>query len=113
MRTYTGHYAIGVASVNLNRCCLCLHFCCIALGPQPVGVQCPITSSLGEFPGYGDWLRYPGLPPVLVSIAFSPSPSISRCFHIHSPPAIRFHQCFLFTTDVSAPIRSTLHLITF
>src|SRR6218665_3418272 len=43
----------------------------ITLGLQPVGVQCPITSSLCEFPGYWDWLRYPGLPPVLVSIAFS------------------------------------------
>src|SRR6218665_439025 len=42
----------------------------ISSSPQPVGVQCPITSSLGEFPGYWDWLRYPGLPPVLVSIAF-------------------------------------------
>src|SRR6218665_1722224 len=25
---------------------------CISLGQQPVGVQCPLTSSLGEFPGY-------------------------------------------------------------
>ena len=31
---------------------------CIILGPQAVGVQCPITYSLGEFPGYWDWLRY-------------------------------------------------------
>src|SRR6218665_346160 len=59
-----------------------LHFLlyCISLGPQPVGVQCPLTSSLGEFTGYWDWLRYPGLLPVLVSIAFPLSPSISRCF---------------------------------
>src|SRR6218665_364134 len=35
----------------------------------PVGVQCPLTASVGEFPGYWDWLRYPGLSPVLVSIA--------------------------------------------
>src|SRR6218665_3995051 len=48
-----------------------VHFFGITLGLQPVGVQCPITSSLCEFPGYWDWLRYPGLPPVLVSIAFS------------------------------------------
>ena len=61
---------------------------CITLGPQPVGVQCPLTSSLGEFPGYWDWLRYPMLPPVLVSIAFSSSPSLSRCFSIHFSPAI-------------------------
>src|SRR6218665_897090 len=35
----------------------------------PVGVQCPISSSLGEFPSYWDWLWCPGLLPVLVSIA--------------------------------------------
>src|SRR6218665_386781 len=33
---------------------------CITLSPQLVGVQCPINSPLGEFPGYWDWLRYPG-----------------------------------------------------
>ena len=47
----------------------------------------------------------------VVSIAFSPSPSISRCISIHSSPAIGFHLCFFFTTDVSAPIRSTHHLL--
>src|SRR6218665_1965712 len=36
---------------------------------MPVGVQCPISSSLGEFPSYWDWLWCPGLSPVLVSIA--------------------------------------------
>src|SRR6218665_552742 len=41
------------------------------MGPMPVGVQCPLTSSLGEFPDYQDWLWYPVLSPVLVSIAFS------------------------------------------
>src|SRR6218665_980178 len=35
---------------------------------MPVGVQCPISSSLGEFPSYWDWLWCPGLSPVLVSI---------------------------------------------
>src|SRR6218665_1494877 len=35
-------------------------------------------------------LRYPGLSPVLVSIAFPLSPSISRCLSIHSSPAIGF-----------------------
>src|SRR6218665_3700844 len=40
------------------------------MGSVPVGVQCPLTSSQGEFLGYWDWLWYPGLPPVLVSIAF-------------------------------------------
>src|SRR6218665_2507101 len=34
-----------------------------------VGVQCPISSSLGEFSSYWDWLWCPGLSPVLVSIA--------------------------------------------
>src|SRR6218665_3990861 len=33
-------------------------------------IQCPLTSSLGEFAGYWDWLWYPGLLPLLVSIAF-------------------------------------------
>src|SRR6218665_1718168 len=36
---------------------------------MPVGVQCPISSSLGKFPSYWDWLWCPGLLPVLVSIA--------------------------------------------
>src|SRR6218665_3030431 len=36
---------------------------------MPIGVQCPISSSLGEFPSYWDWLWCPGLSPVLVSIA--------------------------------------------
>ena len=35
---------------------------------MPVKVQCPISSSVGEFPSYWDWLWCPGLPPVLVSI---------------------------------------------
>src|SRR6218665_381343 len=39
------------------------------MGLMPVGVQCPISSSLGEFPSYWDWLWCPGLSPVLVSIA--------------------------------------------
>src|SRR6218665_2795730 len=37
---------------------------------MPVGVQCPISFSLGEFPCYWDWLWCPGLSPVLMSIAF-------------------------------------------
>src|SRR6218665_1390062 len=36
---------------------------------MPVGVQCTISSSLGEFPSYWDWLWCPGLSPVLASIA--------------------------------------------
>jgi len=33
------------------------------------------------------------------------------CFSIHSSPAIRFHSYFFLPTDVSALIRSTLHLL--
>src|SRR6218665_3640848 len=51
--------------------------CCISLGPQSVGVQCPITSSLGEFPGYWTGSDIHWLPPVLVSIAFPYAFSIS------------------------------------
>src|SRR6218665_1437497 len=40
------------------------------MGSAPVVVQCSLTSSLGEFLGYKDWLWYPGLSSVLVSIAF-------------------------------------------
>src|SRR6218665_2666289 len=36
---------------------------------MPVGLQCPISSSLCEFPSYWDWLWCPGFSPVLVSIA--------------------------------------------
>src|SRR6218665_3269633 len=68
---------------------------------------CPmsLTSSLSEFlMGYRPcWCPSP-----------FPSPSIFRCFSIHSSsPAIGFHSCFCFTDDVSAHIRSTLHLLTF
>src|SRR6218665_250123 len=51
------------------------------MGSTPVGVQCPLTSSLGEFPDYKDWLWYPGLSPVLVSIAFPFAFHISVLFH--------------------------------
>src|SRR6218665_2903662 len=45
------------------------------MGSAPVGVQCTnvqctLTSSLGEFLGYSDWLWYLGLSLVLVSIAY-------------------------------------------
>src|SRR6218665_627565 len=36
---------------------------------MPVGVQCPISTSLSEFPSYWDWLWCPELSAVLVSIA--------------------------------------------
>src|SRR6218665_3857641 len=41
-----------------------------SMSSAPVCVQCPLASSLGEFPGYGDWLWYPLLLPMLVSITF-------------------------------------------
>jgi len=50
-----------------------------SMGSAPVGVQCPLTSSLGEFPGYWDWLWCSRLSPVLLSIAFAFAFS-SRCF---------------------------------
>ena len=67
---------------------------CISLGPQPVNFQCPLTFSLGEFPGYWDWIRYPGLPPMLEFIAFSPF--AFHVFSIHSSPAIGFNSCCFF-----------------
>src|SRR6218665_1120399 len=48
------------------------------MGSTPVGVQCPLTSSLDEFQ---DWLWYPGLSPVLMSIAFPFVFHISVLFH--------------------------------
>src|SRR6218665_359256 len=51
------------------------------MGSTPIGVQCPLTSSLCEFPGYWGWLWYPGLLPVLVSIAFPFAFHISVFFH--------------------------------
>src|SRR6218665_3295363 len=44
-----------------------------------------------------------------VHMAFSPSHSISGCFSIHSSAAIGFQSYYFFTTNVSAPFRSTLH----
>src|SRR6218665_3713596 len=78
---------------------------------MPVGVQCPISSSLGEFPSYWDWLWCPGLSPALVSIAL-PFAFHTWCFH-SLLSTIGFQSCFFFTADVSPPIRSTLHLLTF
>src|SRR6218665_2613588 len=54
------------------------------MGSVPVGVQCPLASSLGEFLGYWDWLWYPGLSPVLVSIA------VTFAFHT----LVFFHSLF-------------------
>src|SRR6218665_2383430 len=54
------------------------------MGLVPFGVQCPLTSSLGEFLGYWAlvfWLWYPGLLSVLMSIAFPLAFHISVFFH--------------------------------
>jgi len=84
----------------------------MSLGPEPIGVQCPLTSSQGEFLGYWDCMAQVSWATARVgSIAFSPSPSISRCFSIHSSPGSGFNLCFFFTTDVSAPIRPILHML--
>ena len=91
-----------------------MQLCSLKSGEKVLdSVQCALTNSLGVFPGYWDWLGYPVLPP-RVGVHASPfplSPSISRCFSIHSSHAIGFHSCFFFTTDLSAPIRSTIHLL--
>ena len=73
------------------------------MGSAAVGAQCPLTSSLGEFLGYRDWLWYPGLSPVLVSIALPFAFHIS-VFSIHSSShAIEFHSS-IFMVAVSAPL---------
>src|SRR6218665_3059359 len=57
------------------------------MGSAPVDVQCRLTSSLGEslLSRLMGWLWYPGLPPVFNWCPSPfPSPSISRCFSIHS-----------------------------
>src|SRR6218665_378299 len=63
------------------------------MGSVPVGVQCPLTSSLGEFLGYWAGSGILGYRPCWRPSPF-PSPSISRCFSIHSSPAIGFHSFF-------------------
>src|SRR6218665_3350813 len=71
----------------------------------PVGVQCPISSSLAEFLSYWVWLWCPAW-----AFAFL---STSILDVIHSLlSAIGFQSCLYFTADVSPPIRSTLHLLT-
>src|SRR6218665_1850734 len=60
----------------------------LSMGSTPVGVQCLISSSLGEFPSYWDWLWCPVLSPVglLVSIAL-PFAFHTWCF----PFALIYH----------------------
>src|SRR6218665_526319 len=74
-----------------------------AMGPAPVGAECPLTSSLGECLGYWDWLWYPGLSPVLVSIALPFAFHIS-VFPIHcSSPAIGFHSSIFHGGRICTP----------
>jgi len=76
---------VSAGNFSIKRILYCIVFVfasyCISLGPQRVGAQCPLTSSLCEIPGYWDWpLRYPGLPSVLVSIAISSVASHTSVF---------------------------------
>src|SRR6218665_36359 len=68
---------------------------------MPVGIQCPISSSLREFPSYWDWLWCPGLSPVLVSIALPFA--FHWCFH-SLLLAIGFQSCFSATATSKHPI---------
>src|SRR6218665_2701583 len=72
------------------------------MGSAPVGSHCPLTSSLGEFLGYRDWLWYPGVSPVLVFIALPFAFHISLFSIYSSSPAIGFHSSTFFTVSVSA-----------
>jgi len=81
------------------------------MGTAHDGVQCPLTSSPGECLGYCAGSGVLGFRPCWCPSPIF-SPSISWRFPIHSSPAIGFHLCFFFMADVSAPIRSTLHLLT-
>jgi len=56
-----------------------------SMGSAPVSVQCPFTSSLGEFPGYWNWLWYPWISPVLVSIAVLPYLGVFPFTLLHLP----------------------------
>ena len=72
-------------------------------GSGPAGVQCPLTSSLGEFLGYRAGSGILGYRTCWCPSPL-PSPSISRCFFIHSSsPAIGFHTCFFFTATYLHP----------
>src|SRR6218665_376824 len=68
---------------------------------MPVGVQCPIACSLGEFPSYWDWLWCPGLLPG--SPSPFPSSSILGVFH-SLLSAIGFQSCFfLYGRRIATP----------
>src|SRR6218665_43651 len=64
-----------------------------------------------SFPAFGIGSGVLGFRPHWCPSPF-PSPSILGVFH-SLLSAIGFQSCFFFTVDVSPPIRSTLHLLTF
>src|SRR6218665_272119 len=57
---------------------------CLCLGPQPVGVQCPLISSLGEFPGIGTGSGILGHGSCWCPSPFPFALHISVSFSIHS-----------------------------
>src|SRR6218665_1537637 len=85
------------------------------MGSAPIGVQCPLTSSLGEFLGYWSGSGILGYRPCGCPSP-SPSPSISRCFLftlLNLPLDFIRVSSLRPTYRHSAPNRSTLHLLTF
>src|SRR6218665_1427803 len=66
---------------------------------MPVGVQCPISFSLCEFPAIGIDFGVLGFHPYWCPSPF-PSSSILDVFH-SLLSAIGFQSCFFFTVDVS------------
>ena len=76
------------------------------MGLAPVGAQCLLTSSLGEFLGYWDWLWYPawafarvGVHGIALPFAFHIS-----VFSIHSSsPAIGFHSSIFHGGGICTP----------
>src|SRR6218665_191283 len=90
--------------IYLLECTIAHPFVHCSMSSAPLGVQFSLTSSLGEYPDFRTGSGILGFRPRWCPSPF-PSPSISRCFSIHfSSPAIEFHSCFFFTTDVFAPI---------
>src|SRR6218665_3010270 len=77
-----------------------------SMGSAPVGAQCkgmcPHFLTIGEFLGFRDWLWYPGLSPVLVSIAI-PYLAYLGVFYSLSFPCHWISFIYFFTVAVSAP----------
>src|SRR6218665_1396230 len=74
---YAGVYIYAAYSIQI-----CIHpsiHC--SMGSTPVGVQCPLISSLGEFQSYWAGSGILDFCPCWCPSPF-PSPSISRCFTI-------------------------------